>query len=800
MAHRETITVRREETSTLKKWMESLRSITLGPFNPKDPAIARLFGAGPTSTGISINEHTALNYSAVWAATSIIAGDVASFPLIFYKNLKGGGKERYTDHPLYYILHDQPNSEMTSMVWRETLQAHLLLWGNGYSEIERDQAGRPVALWPLSPDRVTPERDERTRALRYRVSSTNNQDVFLPAADMLHIPGLGFNGLEGYSVIRMARESLGLLAASERFGGSFFGQGATFGGILQHPKSITGKAKENLRDSFNTYHQGVEKAHRFLLLEEGMSYTRLGIQPNDAQFLETREFQIREVARWFNIPPHKLADLENAHFTNIEEENADYLASTLRRWLVRWEQEIKRKLISPRERNLQSAEHLIEGFLRGKTTERYAAYAVGRQWGWLSADDVREMENKNPLADGAGKIYLVPTNMAPADRINDVIDAQVEPKVVAAPPPQGGNEPDDRAAQLVILSGQLSAQADTIRELQERIELAHGELTTAQAEKLAIAAELSETRSTLATVTEESEQHAAGKGELSAAVEALVVERDSEMAALIAERKSHEATKTELSDATARAEHLDAECGKWSVVAAEAQDICSEAIAKRKEAEESARIVSVDLAREHEARQAAETAQADAEAGAFAAGALVKVHEQTAADAIVRAEMAETAQAETAAALRSQKETMAARLTELITANRAVLVDALGRMVRRETEKARSKRATAEKLRSWVTSFYEEHEAELWRDALQPAIAMHLALVDSPESPEEVTRQLVQAHMDVSVRQLRAVADADSSEYQDALTRTLNRWETERAAVAADAFVREEIRYVRAYQ
>jgi hypothetical protein len=179
---------------------------------------------------------------------------------------------------------------------------------------------------------------------------------------------------------------------------------------------------------------------------------------------------------------------------------------------------------------------------------------------------------------------------------------------------------------------------------------------------------------------------------------------------------------------------------------------------------------------------------------------LVKVHEQTAADALQRAEQADTAQAETAAALRSQKETMAARLTELITANRAVLVDALGRMVRRETEKARSKRATAEKLRAWVSSFYEEHEAELWRDALQPAIAMHLALVDSPESPEEVTRQLVQAHMDVSVRQLKAVADADASEYQDALTRTLNRWETERAAVAADAFVREEIRYVRAYQ
>jgi HK97 family phage portal protein len=406
-----------------------------GPFSSRDPATALWFGGGPTTSGATVSEWTALNYSAWWAATQIIANAVSSLPLQLFRRLPNDqGKEPFRRHPLYRILHDEFNPEMTSMVARKTMQGHVLGWGNAYAEIERDILGRPIALWPLTPDRVVPDRNDAGRII-YRVNSASTgRQRTVAAADILHIPGLGFDGLIGYSVIRKARETIGLGLATENFGAQFFGNGAVAGLVAMHPGSLTTTATANIKKSIQES-VGGEKRHSVLVLEEGMKVEKTTIPPDDAQFLETRKFQDIEVCRWFNLPPHKLSEMDRATFSNIEHQAIEFVVDTIRPWLVTWEQELNRKLVAPLERGIQFAEHNVDGLLRGDTASRYAAYAVGRQWGWLSANDIRERENQNPVS--GGDMYLVPTNMLPADRINEVIDHQVAP--VAPPPSPGGS-------------------------------------------------------------------------------------------------------------------------------------------------------------------------------------------------------------------------------------------------------------------------------------------------------------------------------------------------------------------------
>src|SRR5262245_11485006 len=440
----------------------------MGPWSSGDPALARIFGGPPVASGVTVTEDLAMNYSAVWAAVNIIAGSIASLPLFFYRRLPNGGKERYVDHPTYRLLHDQPNPEGGSMRFRETLQAYALTWGNGYAEIQRDVSGRPVALAPIAPNRVQPYRTERGNELRYRV---DGKDA-LGAADMLHLAGLGWDGICGYSVIRRARESIGLGLATEKFGAAFFGNGAWPGLVSMHPQKLSDAAHKRLKDSMQEAIGGPSRAHNILILEEGQKIEKVSIPPDDAQFLETRKFQTIEIARWFNLPPHKLRDLERATFSNIEQQNIEFVADTLRPWLVRWEEELNRKLIRPLERKSQFSQHLVEGLLRGDTSSRYAAYAVGRQWGWLSANDVRILENMNPV-DG-GDVYLIPTNMVPADRVDEVIDAQVRPPAPPAPPPapeEGGDDAADSQARIeklvADLKSEFAARAPEIAEVPE---------------------------------------------------------------------------------------------------------------------------------------------------------------------------------------------------------------------------------------------------------------------------------------------------------------------------------------------
>jgi len=376
-----------------------------------------------SNTGVSVTETTALSVVTVYACVRILSETLASLPLLLYKRL-GRGKQRAVEHPLYQILHDVPNPEMNSFTFRETLMAHLVTWGNAYAEIEWDNYTKVKALWPLRPDRMQVWRENGEIVYKYLLPNSAGIAV-LPSYRIWHIPGLGFDGLIGYSPITLAREAIGLSLATEEFGARFFSNGAAPGGVLEHPAKLSKEAQENLRKSWNEMHSGLSNQHRVAILEEGMKWSKVGMPLNDAQFLETRKFQRNEIASFFHIPPHMIGDLERATFSNIEEQALEFVVYTMRPWLVRWEQSINQKLLTPDERAEYFAEFLVDGLLRGNIQARYQAYATGRQWGWLSANDIRELENQNPLPGEEGDIYLNPMNMVPALQLLQA--AQQEP-------------------------------------------------------------------------------------------------------------------------------------------------------------------------------------------------------------------------------------------------------------------------------------------------------------------------------------------------------------------------------------
>lgn len=393
-----------------------LASILTGPSNSSsrnpDEWMWETFGGRKTSSGERISEKDALRLSAVWACVNVISQTTSSLPLNLYRSRKTGGKDPLTSHPLQRLLHDAPNPDMTAMQFRETLQAHTLTWGNGYAEIVRNGSGRPVELWPIDPSIISAKRTD-AGALYYQIQNSQKQ---INPINILHIPGMSYDGVVGYSIIRMAREGLGLTSASEKFGAALFGNGAIASGVMSIPGELGQEAYDRLKKSLNEEHVGAGEAHKPLLLEGGLQFTQTSIPPDDAQFLETRKFQTEEIARWFNVPLYKIKNLDKATFSNIEQQAIEFVVDTIRPWLVRWEQEIKRKLIMPNERGV-FAEHKVDALLRGDTKARYEAYNTGRTAGFLSVNDIRGFENMNPVE--GGDIYLTPLNMTDAATVGN---------------------------------------------------------------------------------------------------------------------------------------------------------------------------------------------------------------------------------------------------------------------------------------------------------------------------------------------------------------------------------------------
>ena len=377
-------------------------------------AYSFLFGS--TTSGKTVNERTAMQTTAVYACVRILAEAVASLPLSVYQTT-GLGKEKAINHNLYHLLHDEPNSEMTSFVFRETLMSHLLLWGNAYAQIIRDQNGKVLSLYPLLPNKMSVNRDSRgniyyvyTRDSDETPSLAGYGEFYLSEHEVLHIPGLGFDGLIGYSPIAMAKNAIGMSLATEEYGASFFANGATPGGVLEHPGIV--KDPQRVRESWNSVYQGTKNAHKVAVLEEGMKYQSISISPEQAQFLETRKFQINEIARIFRVPPHMVGDLEKSSFSNIEQQSLEFVKYTLDPWVTRWEQTMQKVLLLPGEKSQYSIKFNVDGLLRGDYQSRMNGYAIARQNGWMSANDIRELENMNLISpEEGGDIYMVNGNM-----------------------------------------------------------------------------------------------------------------------------------------------------------------------------------------------------------------------------------------------------------------------------------------------------------------------------------------------------------------------------------------------------
>lgn len=403
-------------------------SIFSGLFNSRDKPKNQTAGSrytfymGGSSSGKAVTERSAMQMTAVYSCVRILSEAVAGLPLHFYRYTDDGGKEKAIDHPLYNLLHDEPNPEMTSFIFRETLMTHLLLWGNAYAQIIRNGKNEVIALYPLMPNKMDVSRDKSGQLYYTYVTQPEEAHtmkgtvVYLNPSEVLHIPGLGFDGLVGYSPIAMAKNAIGMTIACEEYGAKFFANGAAPGGVLEHPGTI--KDPQRVRESWQSTFGGSGNSNKIAVLEEGMKYTPIGISPEQAQFLETRKFQINEIARIFRVPPHMVGDLEKSSFSNIEQQSLEFVKYTLDPWIVRWEQSIRRALLSSEEKQKYFVKFNLEGLLRGDYQSRMNGYAIGRQNGWMSANDIRELENQDRIpAEEGGDLYLVNGNMLPIKTI-----------------------------------------------------------------------------------------------------------------------------------------------------------------------------------------------------------------------------------------------------------------------------------------------------------------------------------------------------------------------------------------------
>lgn len=374
------------------------------------------FFLGNTTSGKRVNERSAMQMTAVYACVRILSEAIAGLPLHLYRYTDNGGKEKAIDNSLYFLLHDEPNKEMTSFAFRETLMTHLLLWGNAYAQIIRNGRGEILALYPLMPDRMNVDRDDKGQIYyEYRTSSDdapiNKQaTVKLKPYDVLHISGLGFDGLVGYSPIAMAKNAIGLAIAAEEYGSKFYANGAAPSGVLEHPGILKDPSK--VRESWTQTFGGSANSHKVAVLEEGMKYTPISINPSDAQFLETRKFQINEIARIFRIPPHMVGDLEKSSFSNIEQQSLEFVKYTLDPWVSRWEQSLMRSLFTQEEKKKYFVKFNVDGLLRGDYQSRMNGYAVGIQNGFMSPNDIRGLENMDLIPEElGGNKYMCNGNM-----------------------------------------------------------------------------------------------------------------------------------------------------------------------------------------------------------------------------------------------------------------------------------------------------------------------------------------------------------------------------------------------------
>ncbi len=417
-------------------WLKRILAALL----PQSGQTSRRISIGTQGThGVYVDHDTALTFGAVFAAVKIISESISVLGMHRFNRKKNGGKERMDAHPATRALNRQWNPYMAAQIGREVTTMHALLYGNGYAEIVRDAAGRLSQLWPLLPDRMSPMWVEGELVYRYLLRSGNYVDM--EPNRVLHIRGLGFDGVCGYDVVTYMGRSIGHGIAAEQYAGAFFGNGAHLSGALFHPDKLSKDAKESLRQEFNQVYRGSSKAFRMAVFEEGMEWKQFSTTPEAAQMIQTRKFSVTDIARWFRVPPHMLADLEKATFSNIEQQGLEFVVHTLLPWVTRWEQECDLKLVQPSEANIGFHKLNLSSLLRGDLKSRFEAYQVGRQWGWLSANDVRNFEDQDPLPAAIGDVYIIPLNFQRADAMPTKEERQKADNPPPEPPPDNETPP-----------------------------------------------------------------------------------------------------------------------------------------------------------------------------------------------------------------------------------------------------------------------------------------------------------------------------------------------------------------------
>lgn len=381
-------------------------------------ALEKVFRVGSTSSGVHVNENSAMRYITVYSCMRVIAETGAQLPLFIYREKEGGGKEKARDHPAFQLLHDMPNDEMTSTTWRESQMGQQVLSGNAYSIITFNGKGNAVDLYPVPWDKCEPFRDQKDGKIKYRINDRGRYEVF-PKERVLHVPGLGYDGLVGYSPVHMARESIGMGMAANDFAANFYGQGLSMGGVIEHPNQLSPTAHQNLREAIEEESSGMSNAGRPMILEEGMKFSNVTMPLKDAEFIETRKFNQTEICGLFRVPPHMIANLERATFSNIEHQSLEFVMYTLMPYLKKWEQAINWKLFTSNERaDGYHAKFNVEGLLRGDYKSRQEGLAIQRQNGVISTDEWRAEEDRNPVGGEVGSTHLVNGNMISVEAAN----------------------------------------------------------------------------------------------------------------------------------------------------------------------------------------------------------------------------------------------------------------------------------------------------------------------------------------------------------------------------------------------
>jgi HK97 family phage portal protein len=411
--------------------------------NPNTPItgiqLAEILAGGNVSTaGVTVTQERATSTTTFIACVKILAETIGMLPLPVYR-VKNRGRERAPEHPIYQLLHNRPNPELSPFLFREMLQGHLALRGNAYAEIETNNAGEIIGLWPLLPHRVQPIRENGEK--KYVVQLNSGASVSLRSDQVMHIPAFGYDGIQGYSPLTVLRHALGLAIATEEFGARFFGNGSRPGGVITRPKEApkwSPDAKSSFKRSWEEAHAGLTNSQRVAILEEGMDWKQIGISPDDSQFLQTRGFQVTEIARFFRIPLHMLGHLERSSFNNIEQQSIDFIQHAVGPWMARWESVINHDLFDEADRGTYYAQFLVTALLRGDSAARSAYYRQRFAMGTYSQNDIRELENEDPIP--GGDRYFVPMNMVPSDRLDDWVTAQIAKGAPA--PPANGNELD----------------------------------------------------------------------------------------------------------------------------------------------------------------------------------------------------------------------------------------------------------------------------------------------------------------------------------------------------------------------